>query len=379
MDFGILLPFRNPAQWHAPITKIYDEHIEEAVLAEELGYDHVWTTEHHFYDDAWSPSLLPILAAIAQRTSRIRLGTFIIILPFHHPVRVAEDAATVDILSKGRLDLGLGQGYVVSEFESFRIPRRERAARLEEGSELIRRCFTEENFSSSGKFYPMENVNLTPKPVQKPYPPIWIAAMAEKSVTRAARLGFHLAGSGGTDLQRFYDSALQEFDRDPKDHHIAQLRAVYVAETREQAWDDAEQHLYYMMSAYDRRLKEAADLPWSQAVFSCPQVPPPGEMRKTLGLTFFQAPLVVGSPEDVAHELPGCRRRRRAGRCNSSQTRSCRASSESNHAAGSPAPTSSQVRDIASNPTNRNNSVEKSDEYIYRPANRSCCPTERQT
>jgi alkanesulfonate monooxygenase SsuD/methylene tetrahydromethanopterin reductase-like flavin-dependent oxidoreductase (luciferase family) len=303
MDFGILLPFRNPAQWHAPITKIYDEHIEEAVLAEELGYDHVWTTEHHFYDDAWSPSLLPILAAIAQRTSRIRLGTFIIILPFHHPVRVAEDAATVDILSKGRLDLGLGQGYVVSEFESFRIPRRERAARLEEGSELIRRCFTEENFSSLGKFYPMENVNLTPKPVQKPYPPIWIAAMAEKSVTRAARLGFHLAGSGGTDLQRFYDSALQRFDRDPKDHHIAQLRAVYVAETREQAWDDAEQHLYYMMSAYDRRLKEAADLPWSQAVFSCPQVPPPGEMRKTHGLTFFQAPLVVGSPEDVAHEL----------------------------------------------------------------------------
>ena len=125
MDFGILLPFRNPVQWHAPITKIYDEHIEEAVLAEELGYDHVWTTEHHFYDDAWSPSLLPILAAIAQRTSRIRLGTFIIILPFHHPVRVAEDAATVDILSKGRLDLGLGQGYVVSEFESFRIPRRD--------------------------------------------------------------------------------------------------------------------------------------------------------------------------------------------------------------------------------------------------------------
>jgi alkanesulfonate monooxygenase SsuD/methylene tetrahydromethanopterin reductase-like flavin-dependent oxidoreductase (luciferase family) len=177
----------------------------------------VWTTEHHFYDDAWSPSLLPILAAIAQRTSRIRLGTFIIILPFHHPVRVAEDAATVDILSKGRLDLGLGQGYVVSEFESFRIPRRERAGRLEEGSELIRRCFTEENFSFSGKFYPMENVNLTPKPLQKPCPPIWIAAMAEKSVTRAARLRFHLAGSGGTDLQRFYDSALQRFGRDPKD------------------------------------------------------------------------------------------------------------------------------------------------------------------
>jgi alkanesulfonate monooxygenase SsuD/methylene tetrahydromethanopterin reductase-like flavin-dependent oxidoreductase (luciferase family) len=224
MDFGILLPFRNPAQWHAPITKIYDEHIEEAVLAEELGYDHVWTTEHHFYDDAWSPSLLPILAAIAQRTSRIRLGTFIIILPFHHPVRVAEDAATVDIQSKGRLDLGLGQGYVVSEFESFRIPRRERAARLEEGSELIRRCFTEENFSSSGKFYPMENVNLTPKPGQKPYPPIWIAAMAEKSVTRAARLGFHLAGSGVfSDFMTLPFNDLAAIQRTITSHSFAQF------------------------------------------------------------------------------------------------------------------------------------------------------------
>ena len=186
MDFGILLPFRNPPQWHRPITEVYDEHLQEAVLAEELGYDHVWTTEHHFYDDAWSPSLLPILSAIAQRTSRIRLGTFIIILPFHHPVRVAEDAATVDILSKGRLDLGVGQGYVVSEFDSFRIPRSQRGGRVEEGVELIRRCFTEENFSFDGKYYQMKNVNLTPKPVQKPYPPIWIAAMAEKSVARVA-------------------------------------------------------------------------------------------------------------------------------------------------------------------------------------------------
>ncbi|HZO82151.1 MAG TPA: LLM class flavin-dependent oxidoreductase [Candidatus Binataceae bacterium] len=303
MDFGILLPFRNPAQWAAPITTLYDEHIAEAVLAEELGYDHVWTTEHHFYDDAWSPSLLPILAAIAQRTSRIRLGTFIIILPFHHPARVAEDAATVDILSKGRLDLGVGQGYVVSEFESFKIPRNERGSRLEEGVDLIRRCFVEENFSFAGRHFQLEHVNLTPKPVQKPHPPIWIAAMAEKSVTRVARLGYHLAGSGGADLQQMYDSALRRFGHDPANYYVAQLRAVYVAETRERAWDDAEHHLYYMMTAYDRRFKQANDLPWSKAVFSRPEVPPPGEMRKTPGLSFFQAPLAIGTPDDVASEI----------------------------------------------------------------------------
>ena len=86
-------------------------------------------------------------------------------------------------------------------------------------------------------------------------------------------------------------------------HYIAQLRAVYVAETREQAWDDAEQHLYYMMTAYDRRFKEANDLPWSEAVFSRSDVPPPGEMRKTPGLSFFQAPLAVGTPDDVVRDL----------------------------------------------------------------------------
>src|SRR5262249_42515758 len=108
-----------------------------------------------------------------------------------------------------------------------------------------------------------------------------------------------------------YDSALQRFGREPGKHYIAQLRAVYVGETTEQAWDDAEPHLYYMMSAYDRRFKEAADLPWSEAVFSRPDVPPPGEMRKTPGLTFCQASLAVGSPDDVARELERYRKETR--------------------------------------------------------------------
>ena len=163
-------------------------------FAEDLGYDTIWTTEHHFAEDGWSPSLLPILSAIAARTSTVRLGTFIIVLPFHHPVRVAEDAATVDIISNGRLDLGVGQGYWLSEFASFGVSRKQRASRLTEGVDIINKCFTEENFSYDGKYWKLEDIELSPRSIQQANPPIWVAAMAENSVRRVARLGYHLAG-----------------------------------------------------------------------------------------------------------------------------------------------------------------------------------------
>ena len=209
MRFGFMMPFQNPPRWARPYPELYREYIEQTVFAEELGYDTIWLTEHHFDDDGWSPSLLPLAAGIATRTSRIRIGTFILILPFQHALRVAEDAATVDILSNGRLDLGVGKGYRVKEFTGFGIPRDQREALLEEGLEVIRRAWTEESFSFEGKFYQLRDVRLSPRPVQQPHPPVWIGARGKKSVERAARLGCHLMGTGEFELQQFYDHALK--------------------------------------------------------------------------------------------------------------------------------------------------------------------------
>ena len=142
MDFGLLLSFRNPPPGRVPFTEIYRKHFDIAALAEDLGYGTIWLTEHHFIDDGYAPSLLPIAAAIAARTRRIRIGTFVILLPLHNALRIAEDAATVDIISNGRFDLGVGQGYRIPEFVGFDIPRRERGPRLEEGAEVIRRVWT---------------------------------------------------------------------------------------------------------------------------------------------------------------------------------------------------------------------------------------------
>ena len=150
MNFGLLMPFQNPPRWARPFPELYREQIDQIVRAEELGYDTVWLTEHHFDQDGWSPSLLPLAAGIATRTRRIRIGTFILVLPFQHALRVAEDAATVDILSDGRFDLGVGKGYRVNEFTSFGLPREQRNAMLEEGLEVVRQAWTEECFSFAG-------------------------------------------------------------------------------------------------------------------------------------------------------------------------------------------------------------------------------------
>src|SRR5262245_56371483 len=140
MNFGLMLPVQNPARWALPFADFYREQIEQTVLAGELGYDTIWLSEHHFDDDGWSPSLLPLAAATATPTSRIRIGTFVLILPFQPALRVAEDAATVDLLSNGRLDLGVGKGYRVKEFHGFGLAREPREAHLEEGLEILRRA-----------------------------------------------------------------------------------------------------------------------------------------------------------------------------------------------------------------------------------------------
>ena len=299
MNFGLLMPFQNPPRWARPYPELYREYLAQIVQAEELGYDTIWLTEHHFDKDGWSPSLLPLAAGIATRTQRIRIGTFILILPFHHALRVAEDAATVDILSNGRLDLGVGKGYRVGEFVGFGISREERDAQLEEGIGVLRRAWTEERFSFEGKYYHLTNVSLSPRPVQQPHPPLWIGARGRKAIERAARLGCHLMGTGEVEQQQFYDRALEKFSHNPQNFSIAQLRWVYLAESRERAWDDVEEHLHYLFANAFPLLKEAGDLPADRAM---PEPPSIKEWRKIEPDIPGGVP-IVGTPEECIRAI----------------------------------------------------------------------------
>jgi probable F420-dependent oxidoreductase len=231
------------------------------VYAEQLGFDSVWITEHHFVEDGYTPSVLTIAAAIAARTSRIRIGTWVLLLPLHNALRVAEDAATVDILSNGRLDLGMGLGYRVEEFAAFGVDRRQRGRIMDEGVELIRRAWTEDRVTFAGRFYNVRDLNVTPKPVQRPHPPLWLAARGEVPARRAARFRAGLLHLGPPAVYESYAAALRDDGVDPSTMPVLASRSCIVSDDPDRTWAAIRDHDHYASSLYRTWYGEAADLP----------------------------------------------------------------------------------------------------------------------
>jgi alkanesulfonate monooxygenase SsuD/methylene tetrahydromethanopterin reductase-like flavin-dependent oxidoreductase (luciferase family) len=296
MKFGFMEDFRNPVKWRRPFPEFYESILDQIAHGEALGYDNVWLTEHHFTEDAYNPSLMPTAAAVAARTSTIRLGTFILIAPYQQPIRIAEDTACVDIFSNGRFDLGLGQGYSHYEFETLDIPRGERGARLRESIGVVKRLFTEESVTHDGRFSTLKGAKLSPKPVQQPHPPLWIGARAPTAIKNAARLGYHLMCTIGPDPAPLYRQTLEEEGRNPDDFNIAQLRMVYCAETEDQAWEDVQDHLFHMLDFYQDILSEANDAEGDDRAL-------PFNSAAGIRHSPFAAASMIGTPDQVAEKM----------------------------------------------------------------------------
>jgi alkanesulfonate monooxygenase SsuD/methylene tetrahydromethanopterin reductase-like flavin-dependent oxidoreductase (luciferase family) len=163
-------------------VELHQDAIELAVEAEELGYDSVWVAEHHFWEDGWTPSPLPLCAAIAARTTRIKIATGLALAPLYHPLRLAEDVATIDLISSGRLILGLGIGWQRQEFAAFGVPYNERPKRLLEAIRVMKQAWSGEPVEGYA------DVRVTPRPTHPDGPPIWIGAQREPAIRRAGRV-----------------------------------------------------------------------------------------------------------------------------------------------------------------------------------------------
>ena len=171
----------------------YHDFINYVVEAERLGFSSVFLVEHHFTGFGQVSASMNLLTYLAARTDRIRLGTAVVVLPWHNPILVAEQAATLDLLSNGRLDFGVGKGYRSYEFSGFCIAPEEATERFEEAMEVIRKAWTTQGrFSYQGKRGRFDNVLVEPSPIQQPHPPFWLGAGSADSIRRAAREGYNL-------------------------------------------------------------------------------------------------------------------------------------------------------------------------------------------
>ena len=194
MRFGLFCSPKADKPGFGPETgQGFFEFLDFNVEAEALGFHSSFSVEHHFSGWNQVSSTLMLLAALAMRTTILRLGTAVIVPPWHNPVLLAEDAATLDLLSAGRLDLGIGKGYRHSEFKGFQIAPEEAEARFEEALEVMMRAWTtRERFSHKGRFWHFEDIVVEPPPAQRPHPPLWVAAGNPDSIKRAAARGFNL-------------------------------------------------------------------------------------------------------------------------------------------------------------------------------------------
>jgi probable F420-dependent oxidoreductase len=171
----------------------YHDFIRYIVAAEEFGFSSVFLVEHHFTGFGQVSASLNLLSYLAARTEKIRLGTAVVVLPWHNPALVAEEAATLDLLSNGRLDFGVGKGYRPYEFSGFCIPQDEATERFEEAIAVIRKAWTSKGrFSFEGRWWRYDNVVVEPAPIQQPHPPLWLGAGSPESIRRAAREGYNL-------------------------------------------------------------------------------------------------------------------------------------------------------------------------------------------
>jgi probable F420-dependent oxidoreductase len=210
----------------------YRDMLELVRLAEALGFDSAWVSEHHGASDGYLPSLLPMLAAFAAVTERMLLGTGVVLTPFHDPLRLAEEAAVVDQLSGGRVILGLGLGWRGEEFRMFDLPVAERVQRTVETIEILRRAWTGRRFSFEGRSFRFDRVKVTPPPARHGGPPVYLGGYAQGAVRRAGRLadGYITDDTGTEEVRRalaIAEQGAREASRDPRSLGLALMRNAF--------------------------------------------------------------------------------------------------------------------------------------------------------
>ncbi len=299
MNFGMFTEF--PVRMGMDQAEAFEKSFDLVDAAEKLGIDSVWLAEHHFSPDrSVLASPLIIASSIATRTNSIRIGLAVQVLPLTNPLRVAEEAATVDHISKGRFDFGIGRSGLTKYYQGYNVPYSESRSRFSEALGVIMKAWLEDQFSHEGEFYSYQDVRVVPKPYQKPHPPIRIAVASEETFPLVGSLGHPIFVSANTSISqlqqrlKLYRNAWQEAGHSGVGDVMLQIPA-YLSETTDKAHSDPEASTLHAIQYGARelsrtaaseeigeRLRQMANIPYDE---------------------FLQGRVMYGTPEAVVERL----------------------------------------------------------------------------
>jgi luciferase family oxidoreductase group 1 len=299
IHFGTFLLMQSPSA--RPADEVYARAIDLAQTAEGLGFRNVWLAEHHFSTYGYLSRPVQLATYLAARTEGLRVGTAVIVVPLHHPLIVAEEIATLDLLAGGRLDVGLGRGYQHYEFARLGLELDSARARWEESVDIILKALAGAPFSYQGQLFSIPETTIFPQPVQKPHPPIWVTAQSPASVAATVRRGFNLLTGGFgvpiermVEFRRLFDCLVAEV-KPSTQPEVGVQRAVYVTETAADARAAAEEARWNMRVTLSLR-NQYERVEGGRAV----PVPAPDEPDTDDLLERF---LVIGTPDTVIRQI----------------------------------------------------------------------------
>jgi alkanesulfonate monooxygenase SsuD/methylene tetrahydromethanopterin reductase-like flavin-dependent oxidoreductase (luciferase family) len=255
MKFGILQFFSWPER-RVALPTVYQRALQRIEIMDQTGYDAVWLTEHHFSDYSVCPSIPVMGTYAAARTKNLRIGAGVTLAAFYHPLRLAEELALLDLLSGGRLNWGAGRGFDQREFQTFNVPMKESYARFREVVDIVKQAWTHERLTYEGEFFSFADVEVLPKPLQQPHPPMWVAAGSLDAIDWAASVGHSILmdpHSTHTELgekKRFYRQKLEEYGYTIAGRDIPMARLLAIAPTAAEAAAIARQGAQWLLKTY---------------------------------------------------------------------------------------------------------------------------------
>ena len=255
MKFAVLQFFSWPGK-RIPLATVYERAFQRIDVMEQTGYDAVWLAEHHFSTYSVCPSIHMMGTHIAARTKRLRIGTAVSLAPFYHPLRLAEEVALLDVLSGGRVNWGAGRGFDPTEFKTFGIDFEESYPRFREGVDVVLQAWQNERLTYHGEFHHFDDVEVLPKPLQQPHPPVWLAATSPGAVRWCAQNGFTiLMDPHGThnDIaikRALYQEELEKAGYSMEGRVIPMARNIALGNTQQEAEEIARRGAKFMFGSY---------------------------------------------------------------------------------------------------------------------------------